>query len=79
MGQLAKVVGTDDRAASLRQLRYRLALAIEEAPPSAIAPLAKQLCAVMSDLEAIAPTREASAVDDLASRRAARRADAEAQ
>lgn len=75
MGQLAKTVGTDDRAASLRQLRHRLALAIEEAPPSALAPLAKQLREVMVELESLAPKREASKLDDLAAKRAARRSD----
>lgn len=76
MGQLCRAVGTGDRIASLKQLRYRLAEAIEEAPPSAIAPLAKQLCAVMAELESLAPKREASKLDDLAAKRAARRSDA---
>lgn len=76
MGQLCRIVGTDDRVAALKQLRYRLAAAIEEAPPSAMAPLAKQLREVMVELESLAPKREASRLDDLAAKRAARRSDA---
>ncbi len=59
----------------LRALRDHLVDLLQDAAPSVAAPLAKQLAEVMAKLEAEAPQRTESAVDDLASARARRRAD----
>jgi hypothetical protein len=69
---------TDDSAdypTRLRALRDHLVDLLADAAPSAAAPLAKQLTDVLARLEAIAPQRTESALDDLAKARARRRAD----
>lgn len=65
-----------DYPTQLRALRDHLVDLLEEAPPSAAAPLAKQLQEVMAKLEAVAPARTESALDELANARANRRANA---
>lgn len=64
-----------DYPARLRALRDHLVDLLEDAVPAAAAPLAKQLQEVMAKLEAVAPQRTESALDDLATARARRRAD----
>lgn len=60
----------------LRALRDHLTDLLGDAGPAAAAPLAKQLSDVLAKIEAVAPTREESVVDELAIARANRRADA---
>lgn len=60
----------------LRALRDHLVDSLEDAPPSVQAPLTKQLLDVLTKLEEVAPTRTESVLDDLATARARRRADA---
>jgi hypothetical protein len=64
-----------DYPSRLRALRDHLVDLLEDAPPSAAAPLAKQLSEVLAKLEAVAPVRTESALDDLAKARARRRSD----
>ena len=65
-----------DYPARLKALRDHLVDLLEDAPPSVQAPLTKQLLDVMAELEKVAPTRTESAVDELATARANRRANA---
>lgn len=60
----------------LRALRDHLVDLLEDAAPSAAAPLAKQLQEVLAKLEAVAPARTESVLDELAQARANRRTDA---
>lgn len=62
-----------DRAEALAALRDTLATSLAEAAPKEVAALAKQLRDTIRELEQVAEPREVSVVDDLASRRAARR------
>jgi hypothetical protein len=73
---LSTTAGSGDRRRTLEVLRDTLAQAIEGAQPQYVAALAKQLSSVMAELEGIAPPKEASKLDDLASRRAERRSSA---
>lgn len=63
------------RRALLEHLRDRLIEEVGTAEGRDLAPLAKELRAVMTELESL-PTGKGSTVDDLAQRRAARRAEA---
>lgn len=73
---LAAVVATGKRRDSLEALRDHLAEELENAPAGiAIGPIAKELRTVMSELDAL-PDGKESTVDDLAKRRASRRAAA---
>jgi hypothetical protein len=60
----------------LKALRDRLVDELEDAPASVVAPLTKQLMDVLAKLEEVAPARTESVLDDLATARARRRADA---
>lgn len=60
----------------LRSLRDHLVDQMEDASPSVQAGLAKQLMDVLAKLEAVAPTKTESVVDELAEARANRRANA---
>lgn len=75
MGDLREAVASGDRTKALLALRDELARDIENAPCSAVAPLAKQLRDVLTELETLRPKQGASKVDDLAARRAKRRSD----
>lgn len=66
------VVSSGHRA-RLEALRDRLAEAVEDAGPRDLAPLAGRYQAVLVELAALPDVKEASALDDLASRRAKRR------
>ncbi len=67
-----------DRRDRLTALRDRLEAAISTCEPRELAPLAKQYRDTLLELDTM-PAKEASRVDDLASRRAARRATAAGQ
>lgn len=76
---LAAIVATGKRRESLEALRDHLARELENAPAGiAIGPIAKELRTVMLELESLPDAKE-STVDDLAKRRAARRAAAAGQ
>ncbi len=66
-------VTSGDLRKGLEALRDFLAERLENAEPKSVAPIAKQLADVMKELDSL-PGEEASQVDDLAERRAARRA-----
>lgn len=73
-----EVVAGGDRRRSLEVLRDVLALSIAAADPENVAALAKQLRDTLTEIAALPVAKEASAVDDLARQRAARRATAKA-
>ena len=64
-----------DRRAMLEHLQQRLLGDLEECETREAAAISKELRAVTAELEAL-PTGEVSSVDDLARKRAARRAEA---
>jgi hypothetical protein len=74
---LTEAVASRDRTAALIALSDHLTGLLIAATPRDAAALARQLRDVLSDLDA-QPREEASPVDDLASRRTARRASASA-
>lgn len=74
---MSEVVAQGDRRRSLEALRDHLAAELEDSPATvAIAPMAKELRAVIEELDSLPLAKEASPVDDLAAKRQARRADA---
>lgn len=73
---LPQVVATGDRKKSLEAIRDHLALNLADAEGREIASIAKELRAVMAELYSLPGEREGSKSDDLAARRAARRAKA---
>jgi hypothetical protein len=76
---LAAVIATGKRRESLEALRDHLAQELENAPAGiAIGPIAKELRTVMAELDSM-PDGKESTVDDLAKRRASRRAAAAGQ
>lgn len=74
--RLTEVVVRGDQRKSLEAIRDRLARLLEMAQPNQAAALAKQLTDVISKLDALPTGEEVSPVDDLAKRRATRRAQA---
>lgn len=68
-----EAVKSADSRVALEAIRDALAEAIEAAAPNEVAALSKQLVDVLGRIESL-PTKEASAVDDLAAKRAARKA-----
>ncbi|GIH98102.1 hypothetical protein [Planobispora takensis] len=72
---LLSAVRSGDRRASLEAIRDRLAAELVEADGKNAASIAKELRATLAELDAL-PGGEESKLDDLAARRAARRADA---
>lgn len=67
-----------DRRAQLEELRDILRAQLEDAPPSAVAGIAREYRATLADLAALggagdAPREEGSKVDELARKREARR------
>ena len=74
---LAEAVASGDRTAALTALADHLTGLLIDATPRDAAALARQLRDVLRDLDA-QPREEASPVDDLATRRANRRASASA-
>jgi hypothetical protein len=71
---LSEAGGAGDRRLALEALRHALAASIEACEPRELASLAKQLREVLAELDELPNGGEASVVDDLTSRRVARRA-----
>jgi len=71
---LKSIVALGDRRKSLEALRDHLAAELLEGPSTvAIAPIAKELRAVIEELDSLPLGKEESKVDDLAAKRATRR------
>lgn len=75
-GNIVDAASSGDRRAALEAIRDRLARELQEASGPAVGMLSKELRATIAELESLPGGREASAVDDLTARRAARRANA---
>lgn len=73
---LPDVVASGDRRKSLEAIRDHLALNLVDAEGREIAPIAKELRAVMAEIYSLPGEREGSKSDELAAKRAARRAAA---
>lgn len=78
VGARKEPAGTSEHRKRLEALRDALTTAIADAGNRDLAPLAGQLRAVLADLAALPDASEASDVDDLARKRARRRAAASA-
>lgn len=63
----------DSRRAGLEALRDRLALLLADASPRDAAGLARQLAATLEQLDSLPTVKEATPLDALAARRAARK------
>lgn len=74
---VSEAAETGDRRKALEAIRSSLATAIEAAEPRELAPLVKQLRETLAELDELPTGEERSLVDDLASRRAERRAAAQ--
>ena len=72
---LAGITATGDRRAALVALRDHLAKTLETADRD-VASLARQLQAVLREIDELPTLQQESTVDDLANRRTARRAKA---
>lgn len=76
-GQLEQIAAEGDRTAALQHLRQILAREIDAGPePRDLAALSRRMMLVLAELEGLDLGEEADVVDDLTSRRAARRAEA---
>lgn len=64
------------RRVRLTELRDRLTCAVADAAPRELAPLAKQLRETLAELDGLPLAKEPTPVDDIATRRAARRSRA---
>lgn len=73
---LLGAVRSGDRRASLEAIRDQLAATLAEADAQQVASLAKELRAVITELDSMPRTREGSKSDELAAKRATRRAAA---
>lgn len=73
---LITTVVEGDRRAALEAIRDKLAAELQDVTGRDAAAIAKELRATIAELDALPGGREVSKVDDLAARRAARRADA---
>ena len=73
---LAGAVGAGDRVKALQRLAETLVSTIETAEPSSVATLARQLRETMAELASLDVPTEESFVDEIAKRRADRRASA---
>ncbi|WP_157251108.1 hypothetical protein [Nonomuraea typhae] len=76
MAELVEEVGSGDRRRALKALRDKLAAELSGSEGRTSAALAKELVAVLRELDSLPLPKEASSVDDLAAKRAARRAGA---
>lgn len=74
VGPLAVPESVSDHRKRLEALRDALTAAMEGAGPRDLAPIAGQLRRVLADLSALPDVTEVSDVDDLAAKRARRRA-----
>lgn len=71
---ITEVAATGDRLAILQVLRNRLAADLDEAvEPRDVAALALRLTDVLEQIESMPTSRQVSAADEIAERRAARR------
>jgi len=68
---------TGDRRRTLEAMRDKLAADMDEAPPAVVAQIAGRLAAILAELEGMA-TGKVSTLDELASRRSDRLAEAKA-
>lgn len=68
-----------DRAADLELIRSRLIEELAEASGRDVASIARELRATVADLDSLPSKERESPVDDLAARRASRRAQASGQ
>lgn len=74
---LDEAAASGDRRQALEALRDYLAATLADTDDvKAVAPIAKQLADVLREIDGLSDSKEGSVVDDLAARRAARRADA---
>jgi hypothetical protein len=78
MSDVSAVAAAGDRRATLVALRDRLATAIDECEPKDLAALSRQLVAVTAEIDDLAEPEGGTLADQLAARRAARVADADA-
>lgn len=76
MSDLVEAVESGDQRAALEAIRARLASELEDAEGKDVAPIAKELRAVIDALASL-PGGEESTLDQLQARRAARLANAE--
>jgi len=76
---LSGVVGAGVRRDSLEALRDLLARTIEDAEPGQVAALSRQLALVLKEIDELPMAKGASSLDQLASRRAARKPRAASQ
>ncbi|MFI7707616.1 hypothetical protein [Nonomuraea sp. NPDC049480] len=76
MSELVSAVEGGDRRKSLEAIRDKLAVELSAAEGRDAAAVAKELRATIAELEGLPDGKERSAVDELASRRADRLADA---
>jgi hypothetical protein len=74
--ELRKVIRSGDRRRSLEAIRDRLAAELQDAEGRDVAPISKELRAVIDQLDRIPGGKEVSKRDELAARRARRLADA---
>jgi len=75
-GELVEIVQEGDRRKSLEAIRDHVARELGYAEGRDVAALAKQLADVIRELDGLPDANRGSAVDDLANKRAARRAKA---
>jgi hypothetical protein len=73
MGDLVNAAKAGDVRKTLLALRDRLAEEIEGAGARDLAPLSRQLTAVLAEIDALPNTEKSSAADEIAQRRADRR------
>lgn len=73
---VADAASNGSRREALEAIRDKLATELESAEGKDAAPIAKELRAALQELDSLTDGGEASAVDDLTSRRQARRAEA---
>lgn len=76
VGTVSEVeAGTPDRRSVLVAMRALLAERLEVAPHSAVAQIARELRAVLAELDALGEERPSSSLDELLARREARRGE----
>ena len=75
VGALLAAAQSGDRQQTLMVLRDLLALRLEEAPPTALAPMAKQLADILRQLDE-SGQQGGDVVDEFSARRQARMSDA---
>lgn len=73
----AEAALTGDRRKTLEAMRDKLARDFDEAPPAVVAQIAGRLAAILAELDGLG-TGKASTLDELASRRSDRLAEAQA-